>query len=180
MESANLSIRASTISDCGFFAEWESREDIQACFTMPKDRNYEDVVRELILREKEEDKLQFTIVDRLSEKPIGRIYISHLDKETDSLDITRIYIGDDNYKGRGLGREAMCLLLDYCFIHLHMERITLDHLTANEAGGKFFEKLGFTYEGILRNAGKKEGRYVDFHLMSMLRSEYFEKLRNNL
>lgn len=178
MESSNLHIRESIISDCEYFALWESREDIQYCFTLPKDRSYDDVVRELVLRETEEDKLQFTILDRLSEKPIGRIYLSQVDKETDSLDLTRIYIGDEDYKGKGLGKEAMGLILDHCFIRLHMERVTLDHLPENIGGGKFFEGLGFTYEGVLRNAGKKEGRYVDFHLMSMLRAEYFEKYRS--
>lgn len=178
MESSNLHIRESDIADCEYFAHWESRDDIQECFTMPKDRGYDDVVRELVLREKEEDKLQFTILDRISEKPIGRIYISNINKDTDSLDITRIYIGDENYKGKGLGKEAMRLILDHSFITLHMERVTLDHLPANEKGGKFFEGLGFTYEGVLRNAGKKEGRYVDFHQMSMLRAEYFEKYRS--
>jgi len=177
MESENLIIRESIFSDCIIFAEWEKKEYIQENFTMSGDRDYEDIVREFIIGSLDPTKLQFTIIARAEEKPIGRIQISRIDARTDSLDITRIYIGEELYLGRGLGKEAMQLLLDHCYIKLHTERVTLDHIPSNEKLSRFYKKLGFQYEGILRNAGKKNGRYVDFHLMSMLRAEYFEKYR---
>ncbi len=103
-----------------------------------------------------------------------------MDRSTDSLDITRIYIGEEEFLGKGLGEEAMRLLLDYCYIQLHTERVTLDHLPLNTKAGDLYKRLGFKYEGIMRNSGKKNGRYLDLHLMSMLRSEYFEKYRKNI
>jgi ribosomal-protein-alanine N-acetyltransferase len=54
-----------------------------------------------------------------------------------------------------------------------MERVTLDHYTGNLAGNLYL-KLGFKYEGIMRHAAKKDGKYYDLHLMSMLREEYFD------
>ena len=45
----------------------------------------------------------------------------------------------------------------------------------NKIAAKLYLKVGFSYEGIMRNAGKKDGKYVDLHLMSMLRDEYFAK-----
>jgi len=180
MESSNLMIRESVFSDCALFAEWEKKDYIQEAFTMSSDRDYEQIVKEFIIRTYEPDKLQFTIVYREEEKPIGRICISRIDTHADSLDITRIYIGDETYLRRGLGEEAMHAVLEYCYIKLHMERVTLDHLPANIRAAALYKKLGFQYEGILRNSGKKNGRYVDLHLMSMLRSEYFEKYRRTL
>ncbi|MGI6733066.1 MAG: GNAT family N-acetyltransferase [Anaerovoracaceae bacterium] len=180
MESKNLIIRETIFSDCAFFAEWEKKEYIQEGFTMSRDRDYEEIVKEYVIRTQEPDKLQFTIVFREEDKPIGRIYISRIDTHADSLDITRIYIGEEAYLGKGLGEEAMLLILEHCFIQLHMERVTLDHLPTNERAASLYKKLGFQYEGVMRNAGKKNGRYVDLHLMSMLRSEYFEKCRRLL
>jgi ribosomal-protein-alanine N-acetyltransferase len=177
MESANLIIKETIFTDCCFFAKWEVQEYIRDCFTMSCDRGYEEIVREYVVRSLDKDKLQYTIVHREEEKPIGRIYLSKIDKIADSLDITRIYIGEKDYMGRGFGEEAMRLLLEYCYIQLHTERVTLDHLVEDKGIGDFYKKLGFQYEGIMRNAGKKNGRYVDLHLMSMLRSEYFEKYR---
>ncbi len=177
MESLNLIIRESIFSDCTIFSEWERKEYIQENFTMSGNRDYEEIVKEFILDSMDSTKLQYTIICRDGEKPIGRIQISNINEKTDSLDITRIYIGEESYLAKGLGKEAMHLLLDHCYIKLHTERVTLDHIPYNEKLSRFYKKLGFQYEGILRNAGKKNGRYVDFHLMSMLRSEYFEKYR---
>ena len=76
MESSNLMIRESVFSDCALFAEWEKKDYIQEAFTMSSDRDYEQIVKEFIIRTYEPDKLQFTIVYREEEKPIGRICIS--------------------------------------------------------------------------------------------------------
>lgn len=73
--------------------------------------------------------------------------------------------------GKGYGRECMELLLDYCFNELKMERVSLDHYTGN-AAGELYLKLGFKYEGVMRNSAKKDNEYFDLHLMSMLREEY--------
>lgn len=180
MESTNLIIRESIFSDCSLFAEWEKKPYIMDSFTMSQGRDYEEIVKEFVIQTLDPDKLQFTIVLREEDKPIGRIYISRIDTHTDSLDITRIYIGEEECLGKGLGEEAMRLILEYCFILLHTERVTLDHLSANQRAAALYKKLGFQYEAILRNAGKKDGRYVDLHLMSMLRAEYYEKCNRRI
>jgi len=177
MESTNLLIRETVFSDCVYFAEWEQKSYIQESFTMSSERNYEEIVKEFVIRTLEPDKLQFTILYRDEDRPIGRIYISKIDPQADSLDITRIYIGEEEYLGKGLGEEAMRLILEYCYIHLHTERVSLDHLPHNHRAAELYKKLGFQYEGVMRNSGKKNGRYVDLHLMSMLRAEYYEKCR---
>ena len=48
-------------------------------------------------------------------------------------------------------------------------------MTANKKAEHLYEKIGFTREGTMRNSGKKDGKYVDLILMSMLRSEFYEK-----
>ena len=58
---------------------------------------------------------------------------------------------------------------------MHMERVSLDYYTGNKGAKALYEKLGFRNEGIARNATKKDGRYYDLHLMSMLRTEFFTK-----
>lgn len=175
MESAGLIIRETVFSDCILFSRWEEKQYIKDSFTMSADRDYEEIATEFITRGLDADKLQFTIVLREENRPIGRIYISRIDHITNSLDITRIYIGEEAFLGCGLGEEAMRLLLEYCFIHLHMERVTIDHLPKNSIAAALFLKLGFQYEGVMRNSGKKDGKYIDLHLLSMLRNEYYEK-----
>lgn len=166
-------LRKSTFDDCKYFAEWEQLDTVTEFFTINKGRDYEEVVSEFIGRNEDTDKLQLTICLKENEKPIGRIYISNIDKHYDSLDITRIYIADKAIRGQGLGEEALKAALKLAFEEMDMERVTLDHFTENSIASALYLKLGFKYEGVMRHGGKKDGKYVDLHLMSMLRDEYF-------
>ena len=176
MESKNLSLKKTCFDDLKYFAEWETQKQVTEFFSINKDKSYEEVVRESILWEQDPSRLQFTIFYKEANIPIGRAYISRIDQNADALDITRIYIADERYRGKGFGEEAMRLILEYCFMQLHTERVTLDHFTGNIAASALYLKLGFQYEGVARNACKKNGKYYDLHIMSMLRAEYFEKV----
>lgn len=175
METKNLIIRESVFSDCEYFARWEAMESVKEFFTIDEKRDYEEVVTELIQDGPDASKQHFTICLKPGEEPIGRIFVSRLDPHYDSLDITRIYIAETDMRGKGYGEEALRRFLEYAFINLHMERVTLDHFLANKPAAALYEKIGFRTEGVMRNAGKKNGRYYDLMLRSMLRSEYYER-----
>ena len=174
METKNLMIRESTFDDCKYFAEWECKEEVTEFFTMNDDRDYEEIVTEFIQAQSDPTQLHFTITMKPDMAPIGRIVITNINNHYDSLDITRIYIADPSNRNKGLGEEALKLVIEYSFIQLHRERITLDYFTGNKPAARLYEKLGFVNEGVMRNSGKKNGRYVDLHLMSMLRAEYYD------
>lgn len=174
MSTHNFIIRDTEFTDYEYFAKWETDPTVIKYLSFDEDRTYEQVVTEALYNKFSTDKLDYTVVERETGKPIGRIYISRLDKHADSLDITKFYIGEPDMWGKGAGREIMNELLTYCFTFLHMERVTLDYYTGNKRAATLYESLGFKPEGVARNATKKDGRYYDLHLMSMLRTEYFE------
>ncbi len=178
METKNLVIRETVFEDCEYFARWESDPALTQFLSYDEERTYQDVVEEWVLDKMDQTKLQFTIVRKSIKEPIGRIYISRLDRHCDSLDITKLYIAGQENRQMGLGRELLQELLEYCFVFLHMERVTLDYYTGNKAAAALYEKLGFKNEGIARNATKKNGKYYDLHLMSMLRTEFFENVHD--
>ncbi len=175
IEMERIFLRESTFDDCRFFAEWEQMDSVTEFFTISRGRGYEEVVTEFIKRSEDTDKLQLTVCLKEGERPIGRIYISNIDDHYDSLDITRIYIADKSIRGKGLGEEALRAALALAFEEMSLERVTLDHFTDNKIASKLYLKVGFQYEGVMRHGGKKDGKYVDLHLMSMLRDEYFAK-----
>ena len=173
METENVLIRETEFDDYEYFVKGENDPEVTKYLTFDENRSYEDVVTEAIYNKFSREKLDFTIVDRESGKPIGRIFISKIDTHSDSLDITKFYIGETQFWGKGVAREIMNELLEYCFTFLHMERVTLDYYTGNKRAYTLYESLGFEKEGVARNATKKDGKYYDLHLMSMLRSEFF-------
>ena len=66
-------------------------------------------------------------------------------------------------------------LLKYLFEEMNMERVTLDYFTGNERAASLYKSLGFVSEGLARNACKKDDKYHDLNLMSMLLEEYLNR-----
>ena len=170
-------IRNSIFDDCVYFDKWENKDYIKEFLSIDESRDYEDIVRELILSEQDKTVLYLTIVLKEEQRPIGRIYLSRLDKKYQSIDITRIYIGEEEYLGKGLGKESMILILKYCFEELNMERVTLDTFDGNENASNLYKNLGFIDEGTMRNATKRNGKFYNLNLKSILSCEYENNYR---
>ena len=173
METQRFIIRDTEFDDYEYFVKWENDPDITEYLSYDENRSYEDVVTEAIYNKFRKGKLDYTIVCRDSGKPVGRIFISTVNHDSDSLDITKFYIGEKELWGQGIAREIFRELLEYCFTFLHMERITLDYYVGNKRAHTLYESLGFKQEGIGRHAAKKNGQYYDLVFMSMLRSDFF-------
>jgi RimJ/RimL family protein N-acetyltransferase len=86
-----------------------------------------------------------------------------------------ITIGDKEYWGRGYGREAVNLLLDYAFTHWNVERVGLRVMSINERAIGAYRACGFVEEGRLRHHAWNNGHYVDTVCMSVLRDEWQER-----
>lgn len=83
-----------------------------------------------------------------------------------------IGIGDREYWGRGYGREAIGLLLDYAFRIRNVRRVCLNTSSANERALRCYRACGFVEEGRLRQHEWSGGQYVDEVHMGILRDEY--------
>ena len=175
LETDRLIIRETTEEDCKVFAEWERDPAVTEFFTISADRSYGEILSEVVSEKSDPSCLYYTITYKPDGEPCGRIMISRLDRHYDSMDLTRIYIGDPALRDKGLGREALEKILGIAFTELGMERVTIDHFPANKRADHLYRKLGFVDEGIMRNSGKKDGRYVDLQLKSILREEYEKK-----
>ena len=174
-ENKTYMIRGSRFSDYSAFARWEVDPEVTEFLSFDSDRTYEDVVEEAIAYRSDPAVMDLAIEDKKSREPVGRIIITRIDRHSDSLDITKLYIGNPDHRGSGRGEDIMKMLLEYCFTFMHMERVSLDYYTGNKRAMALYEKLRFKHEGIARHATKKDGRYYDLNLMSMLRTEFFAR-----
>lgn len=83
-----------------------------------------------------------------------------------------IGIGDRAYWGRGYGRDAVCLLLDYAFRLRNMRRVWLRVNGNNERAIRAYRACGFVEEGRLRAHAWSNGVYVDLVHMGILGEEW--------
>lgn len=83
-----------------------------------------------------------------------------------------VFIAVPECRKHGYGREAVELLLRFGFLRLNLHKIFLRTSAEYPGALRFYEKLGFVHEGVLRKHEFKYGRYRDKHLFGMLREEY--------
>jgi len=96
---------------------------------------------------------------------------------TDEIDFLNrsIRIGGDilpEYQGHGYGKKMFKLLEEHCFNYLNMQRIWLLVLESNTIARSLYQKMGFKEEGRMREAIFRAGKYQDYIMMSLLRTEW--------
>jgi ribosomal-protein-alanine N-acetyltransferase len=80
------------------------------------------------------------------------------------------------YWRKGYGTEAARAIVKYGFETLGLHRINGRHFGSNPASGRVLQKIGMKHEGCQRQAYKKWGKFEDFELYGIIRSDYEESL----
>ncbi len=83
-----------------------------------------------------------------------------------------IAIGAADNRGKGYGRDALQLGLDYAFRELNLHRVCLTVFNYNEGAVRLYESLGFVREGVYREHLQRDGRRYDMLLYGLLRREW--------
>ena len=81
-----------------------------------------------------------------------------------------IALGPD-FQGKGFGKEAMQLLVNYAFNELNLHRLQLTVFSYNVGAIKLYESIGFKHEGTYREFLQRDGKRHDMHLYGLLASE---------
>ena len=92
---------------------------------------------------------------------IGTTSLLHMDWRNRTAEYGRLMLGRPDYRGGGYGKEAECLLMDYAFNHLNLNKVWGDVIVGNEVVLNLHRQMGFREEGLLRQQVFKNGRYLD-------------------
>lgn len=80
----------------------------------------------------------------------------------------QIRIGEASGRDRGLGTEAVRLLVAHAFGELGLHRVGLQVFATNARAIRAYEKAGFRREGLLRQAACIDGARLDVVCMGVL------------
>lgn len=117
--------------------------------------------------------VQFIIQDNATKKKIGSVYLRDIDYNFRSAEYG-IFIGEDEFRGKGFGSEAAKLIVDYAFKNLKLHRVFLRVFKNNEVAISSYKRVGFKIEGIARDMVYLDNCYNDVVFMSMINSEEVE------
>ena len=83
-----------------------------------------------------------------------------------------LWLASRAMRGQGFGTDAIQTLLPYAFEVTRLDKVHLGVYNFNESAIRAYERVGFRYEGQLRQQIYYEGRYWDEWPMRILRSEW--------
>lgn len=166
-----VTLRALTEADIPRLTEFKN--DVEAELlgggAAPRPRSVEMVREFFAERAKDKDSQNFAI--EADGRFIGDCGLFDIDQRSGTAEVG-IGIGDHDYWGRGYGREALTLLVDYGFRIQNFRKLWLTVQGSNERAIRCYRAVGFVEEGRLREQAWSGGRYEDIVLMGLFRSDF--------
>jgi len=78
-----------------------------------------------------------------------------------------IAIGEDEYRGKGIGKTAMKWIIDFGFNKLKLHKINLGVIKDNLLAVKLYQSLDFVIEGEMKDEVWCNGKFYDFLSMAI-------------
>ncbi|MFC5269685.1 GNAT family N-acetyltransferase [Adhaeribacter terreus] len=125
-------------------------------------------------RQRVADKLAVAFFIRHEGKIAGNIGLYHIDHQN-KIAAIGYWLGE-KFQGKGIITIACRKITDFGFNELNLNRIELKCGTSNHKSQAIPERLGFTKEGILRQAELLNGNFHDLYLYSMLKQDWEKRL----
>ena len=89
-----------------------------------------------------------------------------------------IYIGDDDWRGKGVGLQAMIKLHCIAFHELNMRTVRLEVFANNKGAYKFYQKFGYNDVGEYREAYYYNQMFYNSMIMDMTNFEWTQLYAN--
>jgi ribosomal-protein-alanine N-acetyltransferase len=153
------------------FALYSDEETMQ--FYGEPHRSLDDTLQALAhtqARFVQHEEIRWGITLKGEDQVIGSCGFHHFD--TDFHRAETGYILNRAFWGQGMMIEAMSSILTYGFAALGLHRVEAIIDRANERSKSLLLKLGFTYEGNLRQRYAFQGRFEDQHYFGLLTDEW--------
>ena len=102
----------------------------------------DEIAAWLASRPTQTDRCDWAILDVDSGEFAGEVVLNEFNAEKQTMNL-RICLASDVWVNRGIGTEAMNLVLEYAFDGLQLAKVTLSVLIENARAIRAYEKLGF-------------------------------------
>jgi RimJ/RimL family protein N-acetyltransferase len=137
---------------------------------VPGPEDTEQFLQVYRVRNLQPDRLDLAVVDQASGGCVGEVVLNQWDEGNRSCNF-RTLIGPGG-RDRGLGTEALRLIVGYGFEQLGLHRISLEVYAFNPRARRVYEKAGFVAEGVLRESLRHGDEWIDATVMSVLDHEW--------
>jgi|SRR3989344_7735338 len=171
LKGENIYLRPLELQDIeGNYPKWFDDEEVckyndHVPHTKTK-QDFIDYVNEISNSEKD---YVFAICDVHNNTHLGNISLQKINYRYSNGELA-IIVGEKEYWGKGVGREAWKLLMDFGFNVLKLHRLYCGTHEKNLGMQKIALACGMEYEGRLKHAILKNGEYADVFLYGAVKT----------
>lgn len=174
LETPRLQLQKLELTDAGDFYEFASDPAITEHVRWGWHHSVEETaafLQSLNARYDSRRSFNWGIRHKEAGKVIGRICLFGFDEDNDSAEIG--YTVSRQYWGQGIITEAGREVAKYAFERLGVNRLEARCNEANTRSERVMQRLGMTFEGVLRQQLKFNSEYKSQKIYSILRSEFY-------
>jgi UDP-4-amino-4,6-dideoxy-N-acetyl-beta-L-altrosamine N-acetyltransferase len=171
LQGKNISLRALTEKDWKDTIRWRNDLNIKKLAMMhpfPVTELNEKEWYDNLLKSKSDRNLFFAVCTN-DGQCIGFVSLNNIHRTNRNCYLS-IVIGEESAQGKGYGKEAMQLILNYAFEMLNLNKLSVEVLDINEKALRLYEQLGFVEEGHLKHQFFCEGIFHGVKLLSLFKT----------
>ena len=160
IQGEQIDLLVKNIEHINIYLKWENNPIIRKYQDVKFPITLEIMKKKYFLNVRDEKKITFEIWHKKDEIPIGLIDFHGICSIRRRAEIY-ICIGEIEYWGKGIGTEAIDLILNYGFNTLNYRKIIAKVNENNKRSLKMFKKADFIGKRHLRRHLKKERMFID-------------------
>lgn len=177
METDRLVLRRFVMEDAAeMYRNWASEDAVTQYLTWPTHPDVEEtraVLNQWISHYESPDFYNWGIQLKATGELIGNLSVVRVREEICTATIG--WCMGTRWWGQGIMPESARALLAYLFEEVGFHRVEAAHDANNPKSGRVMQKIGMTYEGTWRRAGRDNAGIMDEVWYSILKEEYEEK-----
>jgi|SRR6266699_522325 len=170
-----LSLRPEVIADASLLASWKSDPAYIGAYgnAWPTTQHLQE--RYITDSLGTTDRGFYMMTDNERRQPVGTIgfHNAYPTMYAEAFRIIEVwYYVHPEFRGQGIAKQAVRLLVNHLFDATPTERIEARIVIGNEASCRVARKAGMQLEGTCRNLLFLHGRYADMYLYAIIRSDW--------
>ena len=171
-ETERLYLRRLTLADTNEYFEIASNPIVSAETIWDRHQSINDTLTYLQRLEKRfenREEIHWAILFKETNKLIGRTGLILIDSVHEKAELGYVLI--NQFWNQGITTEATYPILQYALNEVGFNRVEARCRDNNVGSYKVMEKLGLSFEGILRKQLKIRGKFMDQRLYSILKDD---------
>ena len=168
-------LRKLQLQDAPFMYEWMTSKDVNKYFRFDPKKVSLDSCREFIKNSFSDTEKNYAIDE--NGEYIGTVSLKHIDYH--DLNAEYAISLREKYRKMGYGFNATKEILKIAFEELKLNKVYLNVLSSNENATRMYEKIGFVYEGELKNHIKIGDTFRNLKLYGIWRDDYEKMYKDN-